>query len=131
MLNTSNLQIIECVITADKDYLQSLLAIGYYALALKTDLLPLTTDLDFTATQTQIIPLEPELPCITQQGNTIATLSEAHRAGVPRFYSAIKGIGNFLPSEKLLTYFQAQHIPTGINLLAFESAYNEALALNS
>lgn len=127
----NNLQLIECVTTANKDYLQSLLAVGFYGLALKTELLPLTQGLDFSNSSTKIICLEDEMPAITQQGITIAQLVAAHQAGKQRFYSAIKGYGGYLPTEKLLTYFQAQHLTTGINLLAFESAYNEALELAS
>jgi hypothetical protein len=71
--------------------------------------------------------LDDELPAIEKQGITITCLATAYQAGTTRFYSAIKGYGGYLPTEKLLTFFQAQHHPTGINLLAFESAYNEAL----
>lgn len=125
----NNLQLIECVTTANKDYLQSLLAVGFYGIALKAELFPLTENLDFSSTSTQIFCLEDEIPSITQQGITIPHLATAYQAGNQRFYSAIKGYGGYLPTEKLLTYFQAQHITTGINLLAFESAYNEALQL--
>ncbi len=125
----NNLQLIECVTTANKDYLQSLLAVGFYGIALKAELFPLTENLDFSSTSTQIFCLEDVMPAITQQGITIAHLATAYQAGNQCFYSAIKGYGGYLPTEKLLTYFQAQHITTGINLLAFESAYNEALQL--
>ena len=87
----------------------------------------LTKDLDFSNTQTKILFLDDELPNIEKQGITISSLATAYQAGTTRFYSAIKGYGGYLPTEKLLTFFQAQHLPTGMNLLAFESAYNEAL----
>lgn len=131
MSNSSNFQIIECVTIADKDYLQSLLSVGYYALALEASLLSLTKDLDFSNTQTKILLLEDELPAIAKQGITISSLATAYQASTKRFYSAIKGYGGYLPTEKLLTFFQAQQLPTGINLLAFESAYNEALQIFS
>ena len=126
-MTNSNIQLIECVTIANEDYLQSLLSVGYYALALEASLLSLTKDLDFSNTQTKILLLNDELPTIEKQGITISSLATAYQAGTTRFYSAIKGYGGYLPTEKLLTFFQAQHIPTGINLLAFESAYNEAL----
>lgn len=126
-MTNSNIQLIECVTIANEDYLQSLLSVGYYALALEASLLSLTKDLDFSNTQTKILLLNDELPAIEKQGITISSLATAYQAGTTRFYSAIKGYGGYLPTEKLLTFFQAQHLPTGINLLAFESAYNEAL----
>ena len=126
-MTNSNIQLIECVTIANEDYLQSLLSVGYYALALEASLLSLTKDLDFPNTQTKILLLNDELPTIEKQGITISSLATAYQAGTTRFYSAIKGYGGYLPTEKLLTFFQAQHLPTGMNLLAFESAYNEAL----
>lgn len=126
-MTNSNIQLIECVTIANEDYLQSLLAVGFYGLALKASLLSLTKDLDFSNSQTKILLLDDELPNIEKQGITISSLATAYQAGTTRFYSAIKGYGGYLPTEKLLTFFQAQHLPTSINLLAFESAYNEAL----
>ena len=126
-MTNSNIQLIECVTIANEDYLQSLLSVGYYALALEASLLSLTKDLDFSNTQTKILLLNDELPTIEKQGITISSLATAYQASTKRFYSAIKGYGGYLPTEKLLTFFQAQHLSTGINLLAFESAYNEAL----
>ena len=125
-MTNSNIQLIECVTIANEDYLQSLLAVGFYGLALKAELHPLVSHLDFSNTQTKILLLDDELPAIAKQGITISSLATV-QAGTTRFYSAIKGYGGYLPTEKLLTFFQAQHLPTGINLLAFESAYNEAL----
>ena len=126
-MTNSNIQLIECVTIANEDYLQSLLAVGFYGLALKSRLRPLVSHLDFSNTQTKILLLNDELPTIEKQGITISSLATAYQAGTTRFYSAIKGYGGYLPTEKLLTFFQAQHLSTGINLLAFESAYNEAL----
>ena len=130
-MTNRNIQLIECVTIANEDYLQSLLSVGYYALALEASLLSLTKDLDFSNTQTKILLLNDELPTIEKQGITISSLATAYQAGTTRFYSAIKGYGGYLPTEKLLTFFQAQHLSTGMNLLAFESAYNEALQIFS
>ena len=126
-MTNNNLQLIECVTIANEDYLQSLLAVGFYALALKAELHPLVSHLDFSNTKTKILLLDDELPTIEKQGITISSLATAYQAGITRLYSAIKGYGGYLPTEKLLTFFQAQHHPMNINLLAFESAYNEAL----
>ena len=54
-MTNSNIQLIECVTIANEDYLQSLLSVGYYALALEASLLSLTKDLDFSNTQTKIL----------------------------------------------------------------------------
>ena len=35
---TQEIQIIECAFTANKDYLQSLLAVGFYAIAVQEDI---------------------------------------------------------------------------------------------
>ena len=126
-MTNNNIQLIECVTIANEDYLQSLLAVGFYGLALKAELHPLVSHLEFSNSQTKILFLDDELPNIQKQGITISSLATAYQASATRFYSAIKGYGGYLPTEKLLTFFQAQHLPTGINLLAFESAYNEAL----
>lgn len=61
----------------------------------------------------------------------------AWSAGCTRFDGAIKGFGGCpmatdnlvgnMPTEKLLNYAAQNHLTTGVNGLAFESAYNEAL----
>lgn len=61
----------------------------------------------------------------------------AFKAGCNRFDGAIKGFGGCpmakdeltgnMPTEKLLSYFTAEKVNTGLNPLSFESAYNEAL----
>ena len=61
----------------------------------------------------------------------------AYRGGCRRFDGALKGFGGCpmakdhvtgnMPTEKLVSYFTAKKIPTNINILRFESAYNEAL----
>ena len=127
MLN-NNLQLIECVTTANKDYLQSLLAVGFYAIALKSELQELTTQLDYSYSSTQILLLDNETSLIGQP-LTLEAVAKNYQEGHRRFYSAIRGHGGYLPTEKLLTYLQALKINTSINLLAFESAYNQLLAL--
>ena len=61
----------------------------------------------------------------------------AFKAGCKRFDGAIKGYGGCpmakdqltgnMPTEKLLSYFTAQKVNTGIKPMSFESAYNQAL----
>jgi len=63
----------------------------------------------------------------------------AYRAGCRRFDGALKGFGGCpmakdeltgnMPTEKLLSYFTAEKVPTGINSLRFETAYNEAMRI--
>lgn len=61
----------------------------------------------------------------------------AYKAGCKRFDGALKGFGGCpmakdeltgnMPTEKLLSYFTAEKVSTGINPLSFETAYNEAM----
>ena len=125
---THSLQIIECPPAANVNYLQSLSAVPFYASALKKEMQPLVAALDFTATQTQIFFLE-EIPSRTEV--TLQQVAEAYQGGKRQFFSSIKGVGGYLPTEKLLTYCQAHQLFTGVNLLAFESAYNQCLDLLS
>jgi len=63
----------------------------------------------------------------------------AFTAGCNRFDGAIKGYGGCpmakdeltgnMPTEKLLSYFTAKKVETGIKPMSFESAYNKALAV--
>jgi hydroxymethylglutaryl-CoA lyase len=64
-------------------------------------------------------------------------VNAAFKAGCKRFDGAIKGYGGCpmakdqltgnMPTEKLLSYFTAQKVNTGIKPMSFESAYNQAL----
>ena len=131
---TQEIQIIECAFTANKDYLQSLLAVGFYAIAVQEDIQQISNQLDFSNTQTKIIRLEEDdeiaIKKLYTEKDWYSSLQADYEAGKRQFYSAIRGIGRYLPTEKLLTYCQAKHLFTGVNLLAFESAYNVALALS-
>ncbi len=65
----------------------------------------------------------------------------AYKAGCLRFDGAIKGYGGCpmakdeltgnMPTEKLLSYFTAEKVETGINPLRFEVAYNETMKVLS
>lgn len=131
---TQEIQIIECAFTANKDYLQSLLAVGFYAIAVQEDIQQISNQLDFSNTQTKIIRLKEDdevaIKKLYTEKDWYSSLQADYEAGKRQFYSAIRGISGYLPTEKLLTYCQAKHLFTGINLLAFESAYNVALALS-
>ncbi len=129
-MNQDILQLIECVTIANKDALQSLLAVGFYALAVPKELELLAKELDYSQTATQILSIEDELPSIPLLLNKEA-VGKYYYEGHRRFYSAIKGRGGYFPTEKLLTYFQALRVPIPLNLLAFESAYNELLYATS
>lgn len=61
----------------------------------------------------------------------------AYNSGCTRFDSAIKGLGGCpmakndlvgnMPTEKLLSFTQEKKLETGVNPLAFESAFNKAI----
>ncbi len=63
----------------------------------------------------------------------------AYKGGCRRFDGALKGFGGCpmakdeltgnMPTEKLLSYFTAEKVSTGINTLRFETAYNEAMRI--
>lgn len=65
----------------------------------------------------------------------------AYRAGCIRFDSAIQGFGGCpmakddltgnMPTEKLITFFNEHKEDTGLNALAFESAYNKSIQVFS
>lgn len=90
-----------------------------------------------------LIPKYPEIEfgahLHTHPATWYEKVNEAFQAGCMRFDGAIRGFGGCpmakdeltgnMPTEKLLTYFTARKIPTGINALSFESAYNEALRI--
>ena len=93
----------------------------------------ISNQLDFSNTQTKIIRLKEDdevaIKKLYTEKDWHSSLQTDYEAGKRQFYSAIRGIGGYLPTEKLLTYLQALKINTSINLLAFESAYNQLLAL--
>jgi hydroxymethylglutaryl-CoA lyase len=69
----------------------------------------------------------------------IEKIEAAHQSGCLRFDGAIQGFGGCpmaqndlvgnMPTEKLITYFEAQKIPHKLHMLHFESAYNKALEI--
>ena len=75
----------------------------------------------------------------TSTHNWHEKINSAYTSGCQRFDGAIRGYGGCpmakdelvgnMPTERLLSYFQKMKTPTGLNLLAFESSYNEALKI--
>jgi len=92
-----------------------------------------------------LIPLYPDVEfgahLHTHPDNWYDKVDAAWKAGCRRFDSAIRGYGGCpmakdelvgnLPTEKLISYFQAHHIPLPLDMHAFEHAYNEALRIFS
>lgn len=75
----------------------------------------------------------------TSAHNWHEKVHSAYTAGCVRFDGAIRGYGGCpmakdelvgnMPTEKLLSYFQKMKAETSLNLLAFESSYNEAMKI--
>lgn len=75
----------------------------------------------------------------TSSDNWFEKVDNAYKSGCLRFDGAIRGYGGCpmakselvgnMATEKLVSYFQREKIPTQLNLLAFESSYNEAMKI--
>ncbi|MFK8302914.1 hydroxymethylglutaryl-CoA lyase [Capnocytophaga stomatis] len=73
----------------------------------------------------------------TSVNNWFEKVDNAYKSGCLRFDGAIRGYGGCpmakdelvgnMPTEKLISYFQKEKISAQLNLLAFESSYNEAM----
>jgi hydroxymethylglutaryl-CoA lyase len=88
-----------------------------------------------------LIPSYPEIEfgahLHTHPAHWHEKVEAAYKAGCKRFDGALKGFGGCpmakdeltgnMPTEKLLSYFTAEKVPTGMNPLSFETAYNEAM----
>jgi hydroxymethylglutaryl-CoA lyase len=88
-----------------------------------------------------LIPLYPKIEfgahLHTHPSSWYEKVDAAFLAGCNRFDGAIKGYGGCpmakdeltgnMPTEKLLSYFTAKKVDTGIHPLRFETAYNETL----
>ncbi len=88
-----------------------------------------------------LIPLYPKIEfgahLHTHPASWHEKVDAAFNAGCMRFDGAIRGYGGCpmakddltgnMPTEKLLSYFTANKVSTGINPLRFETAYNETL----
>ena len=88
-----------------------------------------------------LIPKYPEIEFGAHLHTTPSSWKEkvdaAYKAGCNRFDGAMMGYGGCpmakdeltgnMPTEKLLSYFTAEKVETGIKPMSFESAYNSAL----
>ena len=88
-----------------------------------------------------LIPAFPEIEwgahLHTTKDSWREKIEAAYISGCTRFDSAIKGLGGCpmanddlvgnIPTEKILSFAQEKKIKTGVNTLAFESAYNKAI----
>jgi len=87
-----------------------------------------------------LVPQYPEIEFGAHLHTTLSTWHEkvdaAFKAGCRRFDGAIQGFGGCpmakdeltgnMPTEKLLSYMNAEKADTGLQAMSFESAYNEA-----
>ncbi|RAV30608.1 hydroxymethylglutaryl-CoA lyase [Sinomicrobium soli] len=88
-----------------------------------------------------LIPAYPEMEFGAHLHTTPSSWYEkvdaAYRSGCRRFDGAIQGFGGCpmardeltgnMPTEKMLSYFTAARVDTGLSPMSFESAYNEAV----
>lgn len=93
----------------------------------------------------ELIPKYPDIEFGAHLHTTPTTWHEkvdaAFQAGCRRFDGAIQGFGGCpmardeltgnMPTEKMLSYFTTHKVDTGVNWLAFESAFNKAKDLFS
>jgi hydroxymethylglutaryl-CoA lyase len=92
-----------------------------------------------------LIPKYPEIEFGAHLHTTPASWKEkvdaAYKAGCRRFDGAIQGFGGCpmakdeltgnMPTEKMLSYFTAEKVDSGVNWLVFEAAFNKASELFS
>ena len=90
-----------------------------------------------------LIPAYPDIEFGAHLHTTPSSWHEkidaAYKAGCRRFDGAVQGFGGCpmakdeltgnMPTEKMLSYFTAAKVETGINWLSFESAHNKAMEL--
>lgn len=90
-----------------------------------------------------LIPAYPDIEFGAHLHTTPSSWHEkidaAYKAGCRRFDGAVQGFGGCpmardeltgnMPTEKMLSYFTAARVETGINWLSFESAHNKATEL--
>ena len=90
-----------------------------------------------------LIPLYPNIEfgahLHSNPSSWFEKVDAAYTAGCLRFDGAIKGYGGCpmakdeltgnMPTEKLISYFTSKKVNTHINVLSFESAYNEAFKI--
>ena len=105
-----------------------------------SDTIGISTKETITPLFSQLIPEFQEVTFGAHLHTTPTTWNEkmlaAYQSGCTRFDTAIQGFGGCpmakddltgnMPTEKVLSFFNEQKVQTGLNALAFESAYNKA-----
>lgn len=123
-----------------EDYCEQLISMGVKILSL-SDTIGTSNPSNIDYLFSNLIKAFPEIEFGAHLHTTPDTWHEkvnaAYNAGCRRFDGAIKGFGGCpmatddltgnMPTEKLLTFVQEKKLPHNLDLLAFESSYNEAL----
>ncbi|NJB37494.1 MULTISPECIES: hydroxymethylglutaryl-CoA lyase [Flavobacteriaceae] len=126
------------------EWTEKLAGMGSKILSL-SDTVGSSTAADITYLFSNLIPKYPEIEFGAHLHTTPQQWHEkvkaAHEAGCVRFDGAIQGFGGCpmakddltgnMPTEKVLSYFTAQKVNTGVNWMVFEAAYNKATELFS
>lgn len=124
------------------DWTEKLAAMGVEIISL-SDTIGSSTPEIITYLFSNLIPANPEIEFGAHLHTTPDSWHEkvhaATEAGCTRFDGAIQGYGGCpmakddltgnMPTEKMLSYFNANKYDTNIKAMAFESAYNEALKI--
>jgi len=119
---------------------EKLAGLGVKTLAL-ADTIGVSNSDNITRLFSTLIPAFPDIEWgahfHTKSDNWREKVESAYNSGCIRFDCAIKGLGGCplakddlvgnLPTEKILSFAHEKKLKTGINSLAFESAYNKAI----
>lgn len=126
------------------EWIEKLAAMGIRILSL-SDTIGSSTPSSIDTLFSNLIPQYPTIEFGAHLHTTPTAWHEkvdaAYKAGCRRFDGAIQGFGGCpmakdeltgnMPTEKMLSYFTAQKVATGIYGTVFEAAYNKATALFS
>ena len=124
------------------DWTQKLASMGIKILSL-SDTIGSSTPEVINYLFSNLIPAYPEIEFGAHLHTTPSSWHEkidaAYKSGCRRFDGAVQGFGGCpmakdeltgnMPTEKMLSYFTAAKVETGINWLSFESAHNKATEL--
>lgn len=121
------------------EWTEKLAAMGAKVLSLSDTIGSSTPDI-ITYLFSNLIPKYPDVEFGAHLHTTPTKWKEkvdaAYKSGCRRFDGAVQGFGGCpmakdeltgnMPTEKMLSYFTAQKVETGVNWLDFEAAYNKA-----
>lgn len=124
------------------EWTEKLASMGVSILSL-SDTIGSSTPKDIEYLFGQLIPSYPEIEfgahLHTQPKHWYEKVHAAYESGCRRFDGAIQGFGGCpmardeltgnMPTEKMLSYFTAAKVETGVDWLAFEAAHNRATEL--